>query len=89
MSNKIEGKRKNNMRHFKDAFGNSATIEEREMLPSKRSNSLEKAYILSLYADYDDHFLYYRAVYETEEIAMERLKLHSCGSFKQNIVRNQ
>ena len=41
-----------------DDYGNRAEIEEVVTLPYKDSQKKEKGYRLSLYAEYDDDFLY-------------------------------
>lgn len=65
-----------------DDFGNTATIEERIMLPYRGATKQKKGYVLSLTADYDMDFLYFRSVYESMEDVKAKLTILSCGTWK-------
>lgn len=65
-----------------DDFGNTATIEERIMLPYRGATKQKKSYVLSLTADYDMDFLYFRSVYESMEDVKAKLTILSCGTWK-------
>lgn len=65
-----------------DDFGNTATIEERIMLPYRGATKQKKSYVLSLTADYDMDFLYFRSVYESMEDVKTKLTILSCGTWK-------
>ena len=65
-----------------DDFGNTATIEERIMLPYRGATKQKKRYVLSLTADYDMDFLYFRSVYESMEDVKTKLTILSCGTWK-------
>lgn len=70
------------MKLLHDNFGNTATITEKEILPYKGSKQKEKAFILTLKADYDNNFLYHLSIYETEKEAMNKLKTLSCNTWR-------
>ena len=61
-------------------YGNRALIEEVEIKPHKEAK-LEKVYRLSCYAEYDDDFCYYTAIFYSVEGAESQLEGFSCGSF--------
>ena len=65
-----------------DDYGNRAEIEEVVVLPYKDSPTKEKGYRLSLYAEYDNDFLYFVSLYESERDAMENLEKFSCNTWK-------
>lgn len=65
-----------------DDYGNRAEIEEVVTLPYKDSPEKEKCYRLSLYAEYDNNFLYFVSLYETEHNAMKRLENFSCNTWE-------
>ena len=65
-----------------DDFGNTATIFEKEMFPYRGATKKKKRYVLSLTADYDMDFLYFRSVYESMEEVDAKLKTLSCGTWK-------
>ena len=65
-----------------DDFGNTATIEERIMLPYRGATKQKKSYVLSLTADYNMDFLYFRSVYESMEDVKTKLTILSCGTWK-------
>lgn len=65
-----------------DDYGNRAEIEEVVTLPYKGSPKKEKGYRLSLYAEYDNDFLYFVSLYASERDAMENLKNFSCNTWK-------
>lgn len=71
------------MKTFKDDFGNVATIEEKMTLPYKGSPIKEKAFILTLKAEYDNNMIYFVSIYETEKEALEKLTYFSCNTWKQ------
>ena len=71
------------MNTYKDDFGNSAVIQEKFLLPFKGSQYKEKAFVLSLYSDYDGGFMYHRSVHESLTQAEEKLGTFSCGTFKE------
>lgn len=70
------------MKKFRDEYGNTATIKERMIIPFRGSHAIEKAFVLSLSADYDHDFIYHVSVHETEENAMVKLKTMSCDTWK-------
>lgn len=65
-----------------DDFGNTATIFEKEMLPYRGATKQKKSYVLSLTADYEMDFLYFRSVYESLEELNAQLEKFSCGTWK-------
>lgn len=65
-----------------DDYGNRAEIEEVVTLPYKDSPKKEKGYRLSLYAEYDNDFLYFVSLYETEHNAIKKLENFSCNTWK-------
>lgn len=65
-----------------DDFGNTATIEERIILPYRGATKQKKSYVLSLTADYNMDFLYFRSVYESMEDVKAKLTILSCGTWK-------
>lgn len=71
------------MKTYIDDFGNRATIKKKMMLPYRDSPIKEKAFILSVYADYDNGFMYFRSVYPSAGDALKRLNEFSCGTFKE------
>lgn len=71
------------MKRFNDNYGNIATIEEKMILPYKDSLAREKGYILTLTAAYDNDFVYFVSIYETEKQAMNKLKEFSCNTWKE------
>ena len=65
-----------------DDYGNRAEIEEVVTLPYKDSPTKEKGYRLSLYAEYDNDFLYFVSLYESKHDAMRKLENFSCNTWK-------
>ena len=65
-----------------DDYGHTATICERMALMHKGDVERRKVYILSLTADYDMDFLYFRSVYESMEELNAQLEKFSCGTWK-------
>lgn len=65
-----------------DDFGNTATIFEKMMLPYRGATKQKKSYVLSLTADYEMDFLYFRSVYESMEELNAKLATFSCGTWK-------
>lgn len=65
-----------------DDFGNTATTFEKMMFPYRGAAKQQKSYILSLTADYDMDFLYFRSVYESMEELNAQLEKFSCGTWK-------
>ena len=65
-----------------DNYGNRAEIEEVFVFPYKDSPKKEKDYRLSLYAEYDNDFLYFVSLYESELDAIKKLKNFSCNTWK-------
>lgn len=65
-----------------DDFGNTATIFEKEMLPYRGATKQKKSYVLSLTADYEMDFLYFRSVYKSLEELNAQLEKFSCGTWK-------
>lgn len=65
-----------------DDFGNTATIFEKMMLPYKGATKQKKSYVLSLTADYEMDFLFFRSVYESMEELNAKLATFSCGTWK-------
>ena len=70
-----------------DDYGNRAEIEEVVTLPYKDSPKKEKGYRLSLYAEYDNDFLYFRVSFarcfasDTETVKPYTLKQCYCVMF--------
>ena len=73
----------NQMNTYKDEYGNRATIQEKFLLPFMGSQYKEKAFVLSVYSDYDDGFMYHRSVHESLMQAEKKLGTFSCGTFKE------
>ena len=65
-----------------DDYGNRAEIEEVATFPYKGSPKKEKSYKLSLCAEYDNDFLYFVSLYESEYDAMRKLENFSCNTWK-------
>ena len=65
-----------------DNYGNSATIEKVMTLPYKGAKTRVEAYILKLFADYDNGFNYHVSMHESLEDAKQKLSKFSCGTFK-------
>ena len=65
-----------------DDYGNRAEIEEVITLHYKGSPKEEKGYRLSLYAEYDNDFLYFVSLYESERDAMRKLENLSFNTWK-------
>ena len=70
---------------WRDNHGNRALIEEVEIKPHKEAK-LEKAYRLSCYAEYDDDFCYYTAIFYSVDSAESQLEGFSCGSFRNESI---
>lgn len=70
------------MKILHDDFGNRAEIEEVTTLPYKGSPIKEKGYRLSLYAEYNNDFLYFVSLYESKGDALEKLKDFSCNTWQ-------
>jgi hypothetical protein len=66
---------------FHDDFGNTAVITKKNILPYKGSPQKQVAFILTLSADYENDFIYFVSMYETEIEAMEKLQTFSCNSW--------
>ena len=71
------------MNTYKDEYGNRATIQEKFLLPFMGSQYKEKAFVLSLYSDYDGGFMYHRSVNESLTLAEKKLHTFSNGTFKE------
>ena len=65
-----------------DDYGNRAEIERVIRLPYKGAHKHETAYRLSLYAEYNNDFLYFVLLYESEHDAMKELENFSCNTWK-------
>lgn len=65
-----------------DKFGNTATIKTKYMKAYKDAPTKDFAYVLTLTNDWDNDFVYFVSVYETEEEALKKLSEFSCGTFK-------
>ena len=65
-----------------DDYGNRAEIERVFVLGYKGSHKHEKGYRLSLYAEYDNDFLYFVSLYESEHDAMRKLENFSCNTWR-------
>ena len=65
-----------------DNFGNTATIEEVSIFAYNGAKRKEKAYRLSLTADYDNNFLYHVSVHENMQQVEFKLKGLSCNTWK-------
>lgn len=64
-----------------DDFGNTAIIEEKMLCPYKGASAV-KSYVLSVTADYDNDFMYFRCVSDDMDDINDRLAKMSCGTFK-------
>lgn len=71
------------MKIYKDDFGNTAIIEEVEILAYKGAQHRNKGFRLKITADYDNGFLYHVSVHETEADALHKLEVFSLGTFKE------
>ena len=69
-------------KYWYDDFGNMATITTKMVLPYNGSKQKEKAYILSLYAMYDDNMMYHLSMHESYNDVVKELERFSCGTFK-------
>ena len=67
---------------FHDDYGNTAMIKEGRHFPYKGAKEKQADFILTLSADYEDNFIYFVSLYETEKEAMDHLKKFSCGTFR-------
>ena len=67
------------MRVYKDAFYNTAVIEEVEIFPYEGANRKKKSYRLILRNE--EGFVYHVSVHETNKEAVDRLECLSCGTF--------
>ena len=65
-----------------DDYGNRAEIDEVVTLPYRDSPTKEKCYRLSLYAEYDNDFLYFLSLYEKTQDVLNKLKEFSCNTWK-------
>ncbi len=69
------------MRKFRDRFGNRAEIMVRYGPAYKGDQEKCPHYVLSLYAEYDNDFMYSRSTYESGIDAVKALEGFSCGTF--------
>lgn len=67
---------------FYDEFGNRAEIESVIVFPYKDAAKKEMGYRLSLYAEYDNDFLYFVSLYESEHDAIKKLKTFNCNTWR-------
>lgn len=67
---------------YEDDCHNMATIEEIECLAYYGAKYKQKAFVLKLYATYDDNMLYHLTMHETLNDATDKLKTFSLGTFK-------
>lgn len=67
---------------YKDNCHNMAIIEETECLAYYGAKYKQKAFVLKLYATYDDNMLYNLTMHETLKEATDKLKTFSLGTFK-------
>lgn len=65
-----------------DGFGNTAVIEKGLTLPYNGAEKKVMSYRLSLYATYDNNFLYHVSTYDLLSDLESDLKRFSCGMFK-------
>lgn len=70
------------MKVLHDNFNNTATIEKCLIIPFEGANYKEEGYRLTLTSDYDNDFLYFVSLYETEKEALEGLSDFSCNTWK-------
>lgn len=70
------------MKEFHDDFGNIATIKEEQHFPYKGAKEKQNGFVLTLTADYENDFVYFVSLYETENDAMNKLKSFSCNTWK-------
>ena len=66
---------------FHDDFGNTAVITEKNVLPYKGAPQKQQAFILTISADYENDFIYFVSMYETEIEAMKKLQKFSCNTW--------
>lgn len=76
------------MKIYKDNFGNTATIEQVEILPYREAPAEEISYRLWITSDYNNSFTYFASIYETIEDAERRLSQLSMGTFKEEPTQN-
>ena len=67
---------------FYDNYGNMARITERMVLPYENAKQRKKAYVLSLYAMYDNGMMYHLSMYDNLDDVMRKLEMFSNGTFK-------
>lgn len=65
-----------------DDYGNTAVIEKGLTLPYAEAAKKVMSYRLSLYATYDNNFLYHVSTYDLLSDLEANLKSFSCGTFK-------
>ena len=70
------------MKRFVDDFGNYATLEH-DKRPAYQGGKKQDNFRLSLYALYDNNYLYHVSCYDTEAEALAKLSCFSCGSFRE------
>ena len=70
------------MKVFFDDFDNKAVIKAIKVYPYNGAPEKVEGYELSLYALYDDGYMYHRSIHGTEGDAEYRLSGYSCGTFK-------
>ena len=66
---------------FHDDFGNTATIKEEPHFPYKGAKRKQNAFLLILSADYENNFVYFISLYETETEAISKLQKFSCNTW--------
>ena len=67
---------------YYDGNGKLATIEDKMLYPYKKADKKQKSFVLSVFSGYNDNFLIYRSVYETEQAAVEGLMEFSYGKWE-------
>lgn len=69
------------MKIYKDSFGNTAKIEQVEILPYRGAPDKVIGYRLWVTSDYANNFVYFVSVYETFIDAKRELAEISAGTF--------
>lgn len=66
---------------FHDNFGNTATIKTGRHFPYQGAKEKQDSFLLTLSADYENNFIYFVSLYETETAARNKLQDFSCNTW--------
>lgn len=69
---------------LEDDFGNIAIIDYRKA-PAYQGGKTEDCFRVSLFAEYDNNYLYHVSVYDSLETALSKLSKLSAGTFKEEV----